>query len=101
MKAIKIDKYQKVGDLEYSIKLNVKLTFWLAVKLRIAGIYNLLDAKEHKAKPKKTNIYHNVNRVDTSNLKFTKSGQVINNDSELKLAEKLEKGLSTKDINIK
>ena len=93
MKAIKIDKYQKVGDLEYSIKLNVKLTFWLAIKLRISGIYNLLDAKEHKAKPKKTNIYHNTNRVDISNLKF---GQAISNDSELKLAEKLEKDLLNK-----
>jgi hypothetical protein len=93
MKAIKIDKYQKVGDLEYSIKLNVKLTFWLAVKLRIAGIYNLLDAEEHKPIHKQTNIYHNANRIDTSNLK---SGQAISNDSELKLAKKLEKDLLNK-----
>jgi hypothetical protein len=96
MKPIQINKHVKIGTMEYKVSLNVELTFWMSIKLRIAGIYNLLDAKEHKAKPKKTNIYHNTNRVDISNLKFTKSGQVVNNDSELKLAEKLEKDLLNK-----
>lgn len=48
MKPIKISKHEKIGSMEYDIELNVKLTLWTAIKMRIAGIYNILDQKKSK-----------------------------------------------------
>jgi hypothetical protein len=74
MTPINIDKHVKVGITEYKIKMNVELTFWIALKLRLAGIYNLLDMKE-KNKPIVTPNPPRKNNIDIFNSFVTKLSQ--------------------------
>ena len=43
---MKIYKNKKIGEVSCVVKVDVKLTLWAAIKIRIAGINNLL--KEEK-----------------------------------------------------
>jgi hypothetical protein len=42
---MEITKTNTVGQVSVTIKVNVKLTLWAAIKLRIAGIKNILKDK--------------------------------------------------------
>ena len=39
---MKINKNNKVGEISTTLNIDVKLTLWNAIKMRIAGIGNLI-----------------------------------------------------------
>ena len=39
---MKIDKEQTIGKIKYKLSIDVNLTLWSAIKMRIAGIYNII-----------------------------------------------------------
>lgn len=39
---MKIDKEKVVGEIKNKVSIDVDLTLWSAIKIRIAGIYNLI-----------------------------------------------------------
>lgn len=47
---MKINKENKIGECIYKINIDVDLTLWTAIKLRIAGIYNLIKFNKEENK---------------------------------------------------
>ncbi len=68
-------KKVKLGN--FFIVIKVKLSLWSAIKIRIAGFSNSIIDHRRVGDIEKTTIKQIKNKVDISDLKITKSGQVI------------------------